>query len=93
MFTDRNRLRPHQRERLSPAFLSSLISIFRTKQEIRYVHGLNALIVSSRKFICRKNIFGVIIVYFQQSVVFPFFRLFRTYFLRVLNINLFVLPC
>ena len=56
------------------------------------MHCLNAFVISSCKFICREDIFGVIIVYFKQAVIFPFFRLFRTDFLRDLNIDFFVLP-
>lgn len=55
------------------------------------MHCLNALIVSACKFICPEYIFGIIVVYFKQTVVFPFFGLFEVYLLRNLNINLFIL--
>lgn len=69
----------------------NLILIFRTEQKIRYVHGLNALIVSACKFICPEYIFGVVVMYFKQTVVFPFFRFFRMNLLCNLHIQLIVL--
>lgn len=67
------------------------ILIFRTEQKIRYVHRLNALKISSCKFICPEYIFGVVVVYLQQAVVLPFFRFFRMNLLCNLHIQLIVL--
>ena len=39
------------------------------------MHRLDALVVSSRELICCENIFGVVVVDFQQTVVFPFLNL------------------
>ena len=56
------------------------------------MHRLDALVVSSRELIRCENIFGVVIVDFQQPVVFPFFRFQRMKLLRHLHIELFILP-
>ena len=52
------------------------MSILRTKQEIRYVHCLDSLIVSTGKFVCCENKFGIIVGYFKQAVIFSLFCLF-----------------
>lgn len=57
------------------------------------MHCFYPLIVSPCKFICRKNIFGVVIACFKQTVVLSFFCLFRFNLLCDLNIYFFILPC
>ena len=56
------------------------------------MHGLDPLVISSGKFVCCKNIFGVIVMYIKQPLIFPLFCLFRIDFLSDLNINFIVLP-
>lgn len=69
------------------AFHLALALIFRTEQEIRYVHGLDPLVISPGKFVRCKNIFGIVVVYFKQPLILPFFRFFRIDLLYDLNIN------
>ena len=56
------------------------------------MHRLDAFVVSSRELIRCENIFGVVVVDFQQPVEFPFFRFQRMKLLRHLHIELFILP-
>ena len=53
-----------------------LILVFRAEQEIRDMHRLDSLVISSGKFVCRKDILGIIVTYFKKPFVFPFFCLF-----------------
>ena len=53
---------------------------------------LDALVVSSGELIRCENIFGVVVMDLQQTVIFPLFRFRRTKFLRHLHIELFILP-
>ena len=63
------------------------------KQEVRNVHGLDALIVPARKIIRPQNILGVIVPDVQKPVIFPPFGLFGGDSFRDLDIELFILPC
>ena len=56
------------------------------------MHSLDALVISSCERIGCENIFGVVVVDFQQTVVFPFFCFQRMKLLRHLHIELFILP-
>lgn len=56
------------------------------------MHRLDAFVVSSRELIRCENIFGVVVVDFQQPVEFPFFRFQRMKLLRHLHLELFILP-
>ena len=56
------------------------------------MHRLDAFVVTSREFIRCENIFGIVVVDLQQTVILPFFRFRRTKLLRHLHIELFILP-
>lgn len=68
-----------------------LILVFRAEQEICGVHRPDPLVISSGKFVCRKDIFGIIVAYFKKPFVFPFFCLFRTRLLCDLDIDFLIL--
>ena len=56
------------------------------------MHGLDALVVSSRELIRCENIFGVVVVDLQQTLILPLLCLFRVDCLCDLHIELFILP-
>lgn len=55
------------------------------------MHGLYPLVISTGEFARRENIFGIIVAYFKQPLILPFFCLFRIDFLCDLNINFLIL--
>ena len=57
------------------------------------MHCLDTLVISSCELICCENIFGVVVVNFQQTVIFSLFCFQAVKLLRDLNIELFILLC
>jgi len=57
------------------------------------MHCLDAFIVTTGKFICAKNIFGVVISNLQQTIIFTFLCFFGVNTLGNLYIQFVILAC